>query len=237
MQRGFSLIELSITLAIIGILIAGVVSGSKLIEQAKMQKAIKSINNANRAIEIFKVTYDAMPGDINNATSYWSGVSNGNASGAVDSFWESAQYIWVHLEKAKLYDILIDSVGGETRFGATTNADKIALWKYDGINVVGSTYQGVSLGMTKNSQVQIIDLSNHYLKDATFNYYGISAKMSFLLDRKMDDGIANTGNIISNISVGTITNEQECGTASTYDIVNNRSCVLLYDLPSLRKPS
>lgn len=52
MKKGFSLVELSIVLIIIGLLIAGVSSGSKLIKQARINSLINELNELKNSFNI-----------------------------------------------------------------------------------------------------------------------------------------------------------------------------------------
>ena len=70
-QHGFTLIELSIVIIIIGLLISGIVSGDSLVEQAKLQSLANEITKYKTAYNAFKLTYNAIPGDMNNAHSFW----------------------------------------------------------------------------------------------------------------------------------------------------------------------
>ena len=72
---GFSLVELSISIIIIGLLIGGISSGSTLIKQAEIRSIISDLRNYQTNYTTFKATYDAIPGDFNRADTYWSGTS------------------------------------------------------------------------------------------------------------------------------------------------------------------
>jgi len=89
-NNGFSLIELSISIIIIGLLVAGISGGSKLIKQAELRAFIQEITNYETAYITFKSTYDAKPGDFANASVIWgTGCAetpsncNGNGSGVI----------------------------------------------------------------------------------------------------------------------------------------------------------
>ena len=71
MKKGFSIVELSIVLVIIGLLIGAVLAGKELIRQSKIQSVIKEANLYKTAIATFYLKYDALPGDMPNAVSYW----------------------------------------------------------------------------------------------------------------------------------------------------------------------
>lgn len=66
-NNGFSLIELSIVLIILGLLIAGVTGGASLIETAKVQRIINETNSYKQAINVFFAETGKLPGDKNNS--------------------------------------------------------------------------------------------------------------------------------------------------------------------------
>ena len=63
---GFSLIELSIVLIIIGLLVAGITSGQSLIESAKIRAAINELNGLKQGTLAFYSANGRLPGDIKN---------------------------------------------------------------------------------------------------------------------------------------------------------------------------
>lgn len=79
MKKGFSLVELSIVIIIIGLLFVGVSAGSTLIEQAKLRKIINEIMEVQRSVKIFKVAYDYLPGDFPDAGKIWGDACGGDA--------------------------------------------------------------------------------------------------------------------------------------------------------------
>ena len=70
-KQGFTLVELSIVIIIIGFLIAGVTAGQSLIESAKLNSVISEMTQLQRAYNTFRARFDAIPGDMSNAASYW----------------------------------------------------------------------------------------------------------------------------------------------------------------------
>src|SRR3954471_15989161 len=69
-QVGFTLIELSIVLVIIGLVVGGVLVGQDLIKAAQIRSAVSKIEKYNTAVHTFRTKYNALPGDIPNAASY-----------------------------------------------------------------------------------------------------------------------------------------------------------------------
>jgi prepilin-type N-terminal cleavage/methylation domain-containing protein len=66
-QKGFTLIELSIVLVIIGLIVGGVLVGQDLIRAAEVRATISQIEKYNTAVNTFRVKYDALPGDMTQA--------------------------------------------------------------------------------------------------------------------------------------------------------------------------
>jgi prepilin-type N-terminal cleavage/methylation domain-containing protein len=86
MKKAFSLIELSITVMVIGILIAFVSGGRVLINNSLIHKQITQFLEFKRATQTFETTYDAIPGDFGQATSYFTGdnIVDGNQNGFIN---------------------------------------------------------------------------------------------------------------------------------------------------------
>lgn len=69
-ESGFTLVELSIVIVIIGLVLAGIVGGQTLVRQAQLKSIASDINSFNIAINTFKLEYKSVPSDMNNAESY-----------------------------------------------------------------------------------------------------------------------------------------------------------------------
>lgn len=70
-RHGFTLIELSIVLVIIGLIAGGIMVGRDLIQAAKNRSVISDIEKFTTAVMTFKAIYNAIPGDMSNATTFW----------------------------------------------------------------------------------------------------------------------------------------------------------------------
>ncbi len=75
--EGFSLVELSVVLAIIGLLAGGIVAGQALIKNARLAKVGTTLNNLKLAYNQFKSQYGYFPGDFPLATTIWGRADNG----------------------------------------------------------------------------------------------------------------------------------------------------------------
>lgn len=65
-QDGFTLVEISIVMIIIGLLIGGTFGGMKLIENMQVNRTVQDLKAIESAALTFKDTYGRLPGDIAN---------------------------------------------------------------------------------------------------------------------------------------------------------------------------
>ncbi len=63
-QRGFTLIELSIVLVIIGLIVGGIVAGKDMIRAAELRALLSQKDKFTIAVNTFKIKYNAIPGDM-----------------------------------------------------------------------------------------------------------------------------------------------------------------------------
>lgn len=93
--RGFSLVELSIVLVILGLLTGGILSGQSLIRASELRGVVSEFQTYQSAIMTFRDKYMSLPGDFRDATKFWgyaSGVTGcvtnsgatANANGTCD---------------------------------------------------------------------------------------------------------------------------------------------------------
>ena len=71
MKNGFSLVELSIVLVILGLLTGGILAGQNLIHAAELRSVTSQFTSLNTAIYTFRDKYFALPGDMTNAYDFW----------------------------------------------------------------------------------------------------------------------------------------------------------------------
>jgi prepilin-type N-terminal cleavage/methylation domain-containing protein len=70
-NRGFSLVELSIVLVIIGLLVGSILTGRELIHASELRAVSSQYSQMWVAVNAFKDKYMGLPGDITNATKIW----------------------------------------------------------------------------------------------------------------------------------------------------------------------
>lgn len=90
-DSGFTLIELSIVLVIIGLIVGGVLVGQDLIRAAEIRATITQLEKFNTATNTFLGKYGALPGDMNNGVALTFGFAarqgirgQGDGNGLID---------------------------------------------------------------------------------------------------------------------------------------------------------
>ncbi len=122
-RAGFTLIELSIVLVIIGLIVGGVLVGQDLIRAAGVRATVTQIEKYNTAVNTFRGKFGYLPGDINATAAAQFGFAargilagqgdgNGVLQGDSPSGWGvglipfsgETEMFWVDLSKADLVD-------------------------------------------------------------------------------------------------------------------------------------
>jgi prepilin-type N-terminal cleavage/methylation domain-containing protein len=117
-KQGFSLIELSIALVIIGLIVGGIFVGTDMVKGAEIRSTIGQLESYKNAVHSFKAKYKCLPGDCSNAANKglsaatgYSDVGNDNGliadnqstalagAGNTHLHHEAANF-WAHLQNA-----------------------------------------------------------------------------------------------------------------------------------------
>lgn len=90
MKHGFSLVELSIVLVILGLLTGGILAGQSLIRASELRSVAADQGRFVTAAQTFRDKYFAIPGDFRDATRFWTRQVNAahcvtNSSAAVST--------------------------------------------------------------------------------------------------------------------------------------------------------
>ena len=185
-SKGFTLVELSIVLIIIGLLIGGVLKGQELIANAEIVRAASNLKSMESAIQTFRSQYGGFPGDLGNASKVLKPTAiDGNWDSRIDT--AEAPPAFQHLTMADLIDGTYNNETGES-----------------GEWVPGKT---VPRGPSQGSGYWFAFVSNHYSYTGNIIEYARSAGGYIMgsvltprgaqsLDRKLDDGFATTGALI-----------------------------------------
>jgi len=74
-RSGFTLIELSIVLVVIGLIVGGVIAGQSLMRSSQLQSIISDQAKYVEAAKQFREKYGFWPGDFPNATTSWGAMT------------------------------------------------------------------------------------------------------------------------------------------------------------------
>lgn len=83
-ESGLSIIELAITISIIGLLLAAVVGGAGLVKAAKLNRVISELTTLESGVREFRETYKFWPGDMPAASRYWPDICAALPAGDCD---------------------------------------------------------------------------------------------------------------------------------------------------------
>jgi type II secretory pathway pseudopilin PulG len=240
MVLGFTLVELSIVIIIIGFLIAGITAGTSLINVAKLNSTITIQRQLQTAIQLFKSRYDSFPGDFPNASAYWpsanctvgdtnknkancDGNNDGVIGGDVGSANATAEGSRVpqHLASAGLINGN-NYVGGSPSLLLGINAIPIPLYTDAGYNI-DNRGSGNLIMLTAR-------ISNTQPGGST-----ISSKDAFYIDNKIDDGRPSTGSVISyggyNPTASCTSTDANNNVVYNVVIDSRKMCVMAHKIP------
>lgn len=63
-EKGFTLVELAIVMAIIGLLIGGILKGQELMENARVASTVTQVKAIEASVTTFRDTFNGIPGDL-----------------------------------------------------------------------------------------------------------------------------------------------------------------------------
>jgi len=222
-MRGFSLIELSIVLVILGLLTGGILSGQALIRAAEIRSVSTDISRYRAAIYTFRDKYMGVPGDITNATAFWGAkhadlatcltapvdgtkTCNGNGSGnynyASILLQREGFLAWQHLANAGLIEGTYSGIQGpagalDAVIGVNVPRSRVSQGGYT--LTYAPTFSGHSSWFDGSFETDVISFGAD--PDPTYQYQTNSAILkpeeAWNIDTKSDDGSPVTGIIVA----------------------------------------
>jgi prepilin-type N-terminal cleavage/methylation domain-containing protein len=208
---GFTLIELSIVLVIIGLIVGGVLTGQDLIRAAEVRATISQIEKYNTAVNTFYGKYQAIPGNMNATTAATFGFSTvgrtgavgyGSGNGIIESYDPGAESImfWVDLSSpiaGGLIDGSFTAGAGYTVNGYdfySPNNDPYAPPAKIGHGNYVWVYSG---GMSRSDGMNYFSLMTIAWGFSSLAPIvpSITVSQAYNIDKKMDDGLPQSGNV------------------------------------------
>lgn len=227
MKQGFTLIEISIVLVIIGFLTGGVLVGRDLVSAAEVRAQITQIESFHQATNTFKTKYNSsLPGDINaaNATTFGfaargSAAGQGDSNGVIEGnggisacgqcslrgetlmFWSDLTYA-----NGKSVNLIPGSFssasstayvnGGAAPLSGTQFALYLPKAKLGKENYIYAWSGGY--GVNSNN-INYFGLAQPYIwyASAINVFKSIRVIDAYNIDKKIDDGLPQTGNVLA----------------------------------------
>lgn len=204
-RHGFTLVEMSVVLVVVGLVAAGVLGGRELIESYRITAQARQIDQFDAAVNTFKIKYGYLPGDIPFAKASqfglppgWYGWWDANGDGMYNSgfmpvsFGYTATYeqvlFWPQLAAARLV---------EGSYAVSTSTGAFARMKLNpqyGIMPMTMPTLGEgnwwALGATHiNWSIRWSDSSTPVVAPS------LTPQQALQLDQRMDDGKPGSGRV------------------------------------------
>lgn len=236
-ESGFTLVELAIVLMIIGVLIGGVLKGIELVENGRVLKTVKTVEQIQTAMTMFSSSYRAAPGDIRNPGAVIPNCTTAPCtdSGDGDAFinvtnnakdttaWDTTaegRNFWIHLARTNMFSgIQYDYAGTPNKYGID-----FPLTPLGGLQI-----QSFREAPRRYTYMMLLNDFNA----PSAGGYSLTPSSAARIDQKMDDGNATLGKVTgySSTTSGTCT---DSGNNSLYLEGDNetKSCVLWFNVGS-----
>lgn len=215
MKHGFSLVELSIVLVILGLLTGGILAGQSLIRASELRAASTEYARFATATNTFRDKYFSMPADFRDATRFWgrlsttdcatnssaSVVATGTCDGGGDgNLWGTVREYFTFWQQLALAGLIEGSYSQATGGGGSYHS-------VPGTNVPRSKLNnaGWSVSYTNSAAgdgaLFAVALGNHFILGAnsgtdSTRFAALKPEEAWNIDTKMDDGKPGAGKVI-----------------------------------------
>ena len=215
-NQAFTLIEIAIVVAIIGLIAGAVVVANNLIRNSQVQSVIEDQDRYKKAIDLFKQKYHYLPGDMPTAERFWGtdancaaqGYSageavpktttcNGDGNGRIDTAFESFR-AWQQLANAGFvegqYSGIQANAAAAYSMNPGTNLPPSRItgcgWMVGYIPTVNLNIAGLSVNTSTGTFLAV------FAGGADKNYSPcLTPYEASNIDSKIDDGLPHTGNV------------------------------------------
>ena len=214
-QSGFTLIELSIVMVIVGLIASGVLFGRDLIRSAELRGDLSAVEKFDTAINTFRLKYNCIPGNCANAQDFLAGANDGDGDGKIEG--GNFQSPCLSCSPPNEVWVIGDFFSTEYAYAIDdlARANLIATTPFDPVNFTNDTI------LPKAPLAKSFVLRQECVWDHSLGYCVLSGRQTYRLgvafdetpfhrmgtapvytasdayyvDTKIDDGIANQGRV------------------------------------------
>lgn len=208
-NQAFTMLEISIVIALIALLTATITVGAEYIRDARMLKQMSQIERVQSGINLFKEKFQCFPGDCPDPDTIDGGSNRGDGNNYLGSTWTNSENIgfWQHLKKSGMIQ---DDLATNTVIPTVFTPSPV-LYQSGVLAVIGSV----------NSAQNVMVLASPDLVGFA------SVREAIFLDEKMDDGLAASGSLQTTGygSAGSVFSEAAVLPTSTSNYTGSNRCI------------
>lgn len=254
-NQGFSLLQLALSMVVVGMLFGSIFVGADLIRGAQLTKIITQLDAYVRAVNVFQDRYHELPGDMSNAESYWGSDStcpttaytatphaktcNGNGNGHIGDLYTdggTSSYeiyrMWQQLADASLIEGAYNGISGNSGSGnESLPTVNVPMWttKNSGFTML-YVYRPAGDGSYWPLLYGHVLIFGNKVTNAMTYGPVLTPREAFKMDGKVDDGRPAYGKVMT-FKSALVPNctTSDTATASAYNLTyDDLGCSLIF---------
>ena len=224
-EHGFTLVELSIVLVVIGLIIGGILVGRDLIHASEIRAQVSQFEKYTSAVNTFRIKYSALPGDLTSDSATQLGfatrvgtVGRGDGNGLIEGTFPGSSSVCsetvLFFNDLSVANLIDGNFQGNDNGGVGCTGSSATL-------PVGQIIPLAKLG--RGNYIAVYADTNSTLTSSyCSNYYqiiggittiqtngnrpigeavGMTPFEAFQIDTKLDDGLPTSGIVLSRVAI------------------------------------
>lgn len=227
-KSGFTLVELSIVLVIIGLLIGGILVGQSLIESAKINNFVRKLSQYDVAISLYREKYKSLPADSNLFGTIPRTGSNTAGDGQIKSqqgnsghFNQEIGAFWSVLSISGIINETYENIGLPV---AGVSMPEIELSDADNAGIIFAT-PNPGGGLLSGENVYWLVSPQADSSNLNGGEDAMTPVQLLQIDLKIDDGLPREGSVVNSSTsrfTGPFNGDNNCGSvANGYEVDTN----------------